>query len=97
MDIRNATQFSSYVSQHNLMGLDHTFKKIVDCIADYLRHCNCHRKADKDKIYGNCNNLYNAGARLAAIRFKHEFLNKTPERQIAFYSDSGSLIGIASR
>jgi len=97
MEIRNVTQFSSYVNQHGLASLDFTFKKIGDCISDYLRHCTCHRKADKERIYNKCNSLYVGAANLAAVRFKNQFLNKTSERQIVFYQEDGRLIAIATR
>ena len=97
MEIRNVTQFASFVGNNGLSTLDHRFRQIVVCMGDFLRHCNCHKRADKDRIYQNCNRMYIEAARDAAGKFKYQFLEKTSERQILFYTENGSLIGIASR
>ena len=96
MDIRNVTQFVSYIS-NELSSLDFHFQQSITCLGDFSRQCNCHRRSDKDKIYQNCNRLYMLSAKIAATRFKNEFLNKTTDRQILFYSDGGELIAIISR
>lgn len=97
MEIHNPTQFASFVSSNGLTGLDELFNQVVICIGDYSRQCNCHRQNDKVRIYQNCNKLYSAAAMIAGTRLKGEFLNKTSDRQIAFYSENGTLIAIASR
>jgi hypothetical protein len=97
MDIRNATQFSALVGNNGLSDLDPTFRQLVICMGDFSRQCNCHKSADKDRIYQNCNRLYIQGASIAASKFKTEFLSKISERQIAFYADNGPLIAIMSR
>jgi hypothetical protein len=97
MDIRNVTQFASFVSNSDLATLNPTFRQIVICMGDFLRYCDCHSREDKDRIYKNCNQLYLDAARMAASKHKGEFLNKTGERQIAFYTETGQLIAIASR
>jgi len=97
MDIRNVTQFASFVSSNGLTSLDPTIRQVVICLEDFNRQCNCHRREDKNRIYVNCNNLYIAAAGMAAGRFRDAFLSKTDERHIAFYSDGGALIARAAR
>lgn len=97
MDIRNVTQFASFVSSNGLITLDLNFKQIAICIGDFMRYCGCHRQADKDRIYQNCNRIYIEAVKLAATRFKNEFLSKTTDRQIAFYLDNNQLIATVSR
>ena len=97
MEIRNVTQFASFVGNNGLSTLDSKFRQVVICMGDFLRHCDCHRRADKDRIYQNCNRMYLEAAREAAGRFKNQFLDKTSDRQISFYSEGGNLIAIASR
>lgn len=97
MDIRNATQFAAFLSGNQLVELDPLFVQLIKCFNDFSRHCNCHRQKDKERIYQNCNKLYVQGAMIGAIRFKNEFLNKTTERNISFFSENGTLIAIASR
>jgi hypothetical protein len=92
MDIRNVTQFSNFISENELTSLDHVFKQIPICLADFSRRCNCHRKEDKSRIYSKCNVFYINAVKIAAARFKNEFLSKTPEKSITFYNENGSLI-----
>lgn len=97
MEIRNPTQMASFVQSNGLDQLNMVFRQLVICIGDFVRHCDCHSRADKDKIYLNCKRLYNHAASLAHGTYKDQFLNATTERQIAFYTEGGILIGIASR
>lgn len=97
MDIRNATQFSTFISQHNLSGLDESFKQIIICMGEFSRACNCQKSIEKDNIYANCHRLYVHGAKLAASKFKGQFLSSITERSISFFNDNGNLICIASR
>lgn len=97
MDIRNVTQFSTFVSNNNLTSLDEIFRQIVICIADFSRQCNCRGRNQKAQTYQRCNSLYGQAVHLASGRFKNEFLSKTAERQIIFFSDNGEIIAIASR
>lgn len=97
MDIRNVTQFSTFINAHNLVRLDGTFQQIITCIQNFSSACNCYKKQEKDNIYSVCNKLYMNAARHIVPRFKNEFLSKTNERQIAIYTENGNLMIILSR
>jgi hypothetical protein len=97
MDIRNATQFANFVSKGNLVNLDMTFQQVVFCINNYNAACNCWKAEDKKKLYDNCTVTYMNAVKSVVPRFKNEFLSKTEERQIQFYTDNGALIGLVCR
>ncbi len=97
MDISNPTQFASFISANNLQMLDATFRQLVECINNYAASCTCWKLEDKQRIYAQCCNLYIMGVKHIVPRFKNEILAKIPDRQISFYADNGTLIGIVSR
>ena|ERR1035437_895397 len=97
MDIRNATQFANFVSKGNLQNLDMTFQQIVFCINNYNAACNCWKAEDKKKLYDNCTVIYMNAVKNIVPKFKNEFLSKTEERRIQFYTDNGALIGLVCR
>lgn len=97
MDIRNATQFANFVSKGGLQNLDMTFQQIILCLNNYSAMCNCRGASEKAKIYDNCTVIYMNAVRNVVPKFKNEFLSKTEERQIQFYTDNGSLIGLVCR
>jgi hypothetical protein len=97
MNISSPTDMARFVSANELVHLDQNFSQLVNCINNYAVACNCHKKEDKDKLYGVCTRLYLDGARHVVSRFKHQFLAKTTDRQIAFYTEQGQLIVIMSR
>jgi hypothetical protein len=97
MDIRNATQFANFVSKGNLQNLDMTFQQVVFCINNYNAACNCWKAEDKKKLYDNCTVTYMNAVKSVVPKFKNEFLSKTEERQIQFYTDNGALIGLVCR
>lgn len=97
MDIRNATQFAAFVSKGGLKDLDITFQQIILCINNYASACNCWQARDKQKLYDNCTTIYTNAVRNVVPKFKANFLAQTEERQIQFYTDNGSLIGLVCR
>ena len=97
MDIHNATQFANFVSKENLVNLDMSFQQVVFCISNYNSACNCWKADQKKKLYDNCSATYMNAVRKIVPKFKNEFLSKTEERQIQFFIDNGSLIGIVCR
>lgn len=97
MDIRNSTQFANFINKGGLQNLDMTFMQIITCIDNYSHACNCQHAADKQKMYNNCNVIYMNAVRGVVPRFKNEFLAKTEDRQIQFYLENGSLIGLVCR
>ncbi len=97
MDIRNTTQFSSFLSANGLTGLDSVFGQLVTCMGDFNRTCDCHGRANKNAIYVRCCGLYVHGAQLAASTYRNQFLSKTSETQISFFADNGELIARANR
>lgn len=68
----------------------------VDCVLD-MQGCACTTRAEKLKRQQHCSKLYVELARWASSNMVHDFLTKTSERQICFYTDSGELIIIMSR
>lgn len=97
MEIRNPTQFARFLSDNDLMKLDSTFVQLVKCINEFATACTCHKREDKMRIYSACNKLYFVGAQHVAPRLKNEFLSKTTDRQISFYTEQGQLLSILSR
>ena len=97
MKINNVTQFSNFIEQNDISKLDGIFSQIVNCINNYSKACNCYKLEDKQRMYVDCNKLYNNAIRNVVPRFKGDILSKIPERQISFYADNGSLISIVSR
>lgn len=97
MEIRNPTQFARFLSDNDLMKLDSTFVQLVKCINEFATACTCHKREDKMRIYSACNKLYISGAQHVAPRLKNEFLSKTTDRQISFYTEQGQLLSILSR
>ena len=97
MDIRNVTQFANFVQKGGLVGLDMSLQQVVMCVDNTAKACNCWKAEDKKKMYDNCTLIYMNVVRTLVPRFKNEFLSKTTDRQIQFYTDNGSLIGLVCR
>jgi hypothetical protein len=97
MDIRNPTQFANFIKTGELMNLDMVFLQICHCIENVSKACNCHGNDAKQKMYNNCNVLYANAVRTLVPRFKDNFLSKTEDRQIQFYLENGTLIGLVCR
>ena len=97
MDIRNPTQFINFVKQGGLENLDMNFMQLAQCLDKFSHACNCHKAEDKQKMYNNCNVIYMNSVRGVVPRFKNEFLSKTEDRQIQFFLDNGTLIGLICR
>lgn len=68
----------------------------VDCVLD-MQGCSCTTRDEKLKRQQHCSKLYNELARWVSSNMTHDFLTKTSDRQISFYTDSGDLIIIMSR
>ena len=97
MEIHNVTQFANFISTNDLVKLDIVLLHTVQCVNTFTAACNCYKAEDKAKIYAACTRMYSEAAKSASIRFKNEFLSKTSDRQITFYTEQGSLIAIMSR
>jgi len=97
MDIRNPTQFVNFIKQNGLENLDMNFLQLVQCIDKFSHACNCHRGEEKQRMYNNCSVIYMNSVRGVVPRFKNELLSKTEDRQIQFFLDNGSLIGLICR
>ena len=97
MEIRNPTQFANFIRQGGFQNLDMAFIQIVTCIDNASKMCNCHGGVDKRKMYDTCNIIYMNAVRQVVPRFQNEFLSKTTERQINFFLENGSLIGLVCR
>lgn len=97
MNINSPNDMARFVSANGLVQLDQGFIQLVHCINNYSAECNCHKKEDKDKLYGSCTKIYINSVKNVVSRFKNEFLTKTSERQICFYTEQGQLMLIISR
>jgi len=97
MNIRNVTEFAIFISDHQLVNNDSTLNQIIECVTTLRAACNCWKKEDKMKLIENCNRVYYHSVKHVVPRLKPQFLAATQERQIAFYNDSGQLIGLISR
>lgn len=97
MDIRNVTQFTNFIKAGNLQNLDMTFLQAIMCVENYSKACNCRGMDAKRKMYENCTTIYTNAVRGVVPKLKNEFLSKTQERMISFYTDDGTLIGVVSR
>lgn len=97
MDIRNASQFSNFIQQNGFVGLDMSFQQVVTCISGVSKACNCWKAEDKKKMYDNCTIIYMNAVKAIVPKFKAEFLSKTTDRQIQFFTDNGALIGLVCR
>lgn len=97
MDIRNATQFANFVQKAGIMTKDMSFQQVVFCVEQIGRACNCWKVEDKKRLYDNCTMTYTNAVKNVVPRFKNDFLSKTEDRIINFYTDNGSLIGVVNR
>ena len=97
MDIRNITQFANFISAGQLQNLNMSFHQIIMCVNNYASACNCHKGEYKRKLYDDCTRVYTDVVRNVVPKFKNDFLSKTTERQITFYLDNGTIIGLICR
>lgn len=97
MDIRNATQFANFIQKSGFTTKDMAFQQVVFCVDQISRACNCWKAEDKKKLYDNCTLTYMNAVKNVVPRFKNDFLSKTEDRVISFYTDNGALIGVVNR
>jgi len=97
MNISNITQFVSFISDNNLTSLDSSLQQVQQCFHSYATACSCYNQEDKIRLYNSCNKAYIQAVSHVIPRFRNEFLSKTTERQISFYSENGQLLFILSR
>jgi hypothetical protein len=97
MEFRSPIEFARFLSSNGLSRLDSTFSQLINCINNCAASCTCDNREDKARVYGICTKLYIDGARHVVPRLKNEFLSKTTDRQLSFYTEQGQLIVIVSR
>lgn len=97
MDIRNATQFVNFTEAAGITGNDMAFQQVAMCVRNYAGACNCWKAEDKKRLYDDCTRKYMDAVRNVVPRLKQAFLDKTPDRQITFFLDNGSVIGLICR
>lgn len=97
MDIRNATQFANFIQQSGLAMKDMAFQQVTFCVSQLGKMCNCWKAEDKKKLYDNCTLTYINAVKNVVPRFKEDFISKTEDRTINFYTENGALIGIVNR
>ncbi len=76
---------------------DMSFQQIVSCVDNLTRACNCWKAENKKRMYDNCNTIYMNTVKHVVPKFKNDFLSKTEDRQIQFFADNGTLIGLVCR
>lgn len=96
MDIHGPIEMYAFLASAGLVDKDPTLRRLVDCVLD-MSNCACQKREDKIKKHQLCNKIYVESVRYIVPKLKNEFLNKTTERQIIFYSESGELLIIISR
>ena len=97
MDIRNASQFANFLHGSGLTNKDSSFQEVVFYNDRVAKSCKCWKAEDRQKLYDQCTAAYRNAVRNVVPRFKNDFLSKTDDRQIQFFLDNGSLIGIVCR
>ena len=97
MDIRNATQFSNFVKAAHIESLDMAFQQVVMCVNNYAGACNCWKAEVKQRLYDDCTRKYMDAVRNAVPRLKSQILDKTSDRQITFFLDNRTVIGLICR
>lgn len=96
MRINGANEMYNLLRTTGLIDKNPITKGFVNCILS-IQGCACTSRSERLKIQQHCNKLYVELARWASSNMIHDFLTKTSERQISFYTDSGDLITIMSR
>jgi uncharacterized cysteine cluster protein YcgN (CxxCxxCC family) len=96
MDINGPASFYNFIKSIHLIDKDSSFVEISNCILD-LGTCSCKSRDEKLSKLQHCNKLYIQLVNNIIPKLKYELLNKIPDRQISFYSDTGKLLMIISR
>lgn len=96
MDINGPVSFYNFIKSINLINKDSSFVGLMNCVLD-LGTCACKSRTEKISKLQRCNNIYTQIVNNIVPKLKHDFLNKTTDRTISFYSDSGQLLMIISR
>lgn len=97
MNIRNTTEFATFISGNDLTNSDSSLIQLINCINTYKAGCDCWKKDEKLKLYNTCAQLYFHAVKHVLPKLKNEILAKTSERHIIFFSDQGHVIGSISR
>jgi hypothetical protein len=97
MDIRNATQFANFLRTSGFQMKDMAFQQVIFCVDQLGRMCNCWKAEDKKKLYDQCTLSYMNAVKHVVPKFQNDFLSKTEDRQINFYTDNGGIIGSVNR
>lgn len=97
MDIRGPMGFADYLSANGMTTKESSFIQLFNCVNNFRAACNCYKKEDKQRMSDTCNRIYMDCVRHVVPRFTNDFLNKTPDRQLKFYTNTGDLLRIVSR
>ncbi len=84
--------FVNFLSANGLADKDSLFTQMVNCVNNFRAACNCYKKEDKLKMWKTCGSLFNNAVAHVVPKWKEEFLSKTTERQIIFYTEHGDLL-----
>ena len=97
MDIRSATNFLSLVQQYGMKDLHPLFNQLENCLNNYDAACDCYKRNDRVEMYRKCNNIYCESIRSVIPSLRLQFLMKTGEHRISFYTEHGALLMTISR
>jgi hypothetical protein len=96
MNVNGTIGMYNLIRTMGLIDKNPQTRGFIDCVLS-IQGCACTARDEKLRRKQHCNKLYVELARWASSNMVHDFLSKTSERQISFYTDSGDLIIIMSR
>ena len=97
MEIRSASQFLSFIQQYGINNSHVLFTQLENCLNNYQSACDCYKSNDKIDMYKKCNNIYCESIRSVIPSLRLQFLMKTGEHRISFYTEHGALLMTISR
>lgn len=96
MNIHGPVEMYNIILSMGIIDKSPIFRNLANCVID-MKNCACTGRDEKIKKHQHCNKLYVDMIRSIFPSMKSEFLNRTSERQLSFYTESGELLIIVSR
>jgi hypothetical protein len=96
MEIHGASAFLHFLRNSGLTNIDGQATALMVCMDEFDRLCACDTIEYKAAKINNCRAIYQNFIS-GADRFKHEFLSKSGNSKITFYSDDGKHLKTFSR
>ena len=96
MNIKGLSGLTSFVNQNGLANIDGDLSLLCRCVEEYKRLCECDPPNVKSTKLNTCTTYYmNFIKRIN--QFKNQFMSKTSDTTISFYSDSNQRLSTISR